>query len=121
MSTPFAIVYVPEDNGTVSAYVPDLPGLYAAADSRRETERAMRELIADYLAELEARGKATPAARSQVGFVRVVEARGIRRVTLVSAADALLGQRTSAAKAAAARTNGAKGGRPRKAATSRRG
>jgi predicted RNase H-like HicB family nuclease len=119
MNTPYAIVYMSEDNGTVSAYVPDLPGLYAAADSRREAEGAIRELIADYFADLEAQGKPAPAARSQVGFVRVAAGRGVKRVALVSAAGALLGQRTSVAKAAAARANGARGGRPRKAAQAR--
>ena len=43
-----------------SAYVPDLPGCIAAADTAEETERLIREGIAIYVEELRASGQPVP-------------------------------------------------------------
>ena len=42
------------------AYVPDLPGCVAAADTRGEVERLIREAIAAHLAFLEQTGEPIP-------------------------------------------------------------
>ena len=72
-----------------------------AADTRARAERAMRELLESYFAE---RGGRAPRATTQIKVARVEQAAGTTRVVLVDS-GALLGQRTSAAMAAAARAN----------------
>jgi hypothetical protein len=49
MSLYFPIVFEPEANGAISAYVVGLP-VYAQTMTRRETARAIRALLAAYLA-----------------------------------------------------------------------
>ncbi len=110
MTTSYPIVFEVEDDGAVSAYVPDLP-VYAAADSPTQAERAIRRLLAAYLDEQALRGKQLPEPRTTVKVARVTIGRREPVVRIVSAA-ALLGHVRSAAKAAASRRNGARGGRP---------
>lgn len=43
-----------------SAYVPDLPGCIAAADTEEETERLIREGVAIYVEELRESGQPVP-------------------------------------------------------------
>jgi predicted RNase H-like HicB family nuclease len=38
-----AVVFLHEDNGTISAYLPDLPGVYAAAGTPGGARRDIRE------------------------------------------------------------------------------
>jgi predicted RNase H-like HicB family nuclease len=56
----FAVVIQLEDNGTVSAYVPDLPGVYAAADTQGGALRGIREALEGYLEAMRNRGWALP-------------------------------------------------------------
>jgi predicted RNase H-like HicB family nuclease len=56
----FAVVIQLEDNGTVSAYVPDLPGVYAAADTQAGALRGIREALGGYLDAMRTRGWALP-------------------------------------------------------------
>jgi hypothetical protein len=108
MTVHYPIVLETEVSGAVSAYVPGLP-VYAAADSHRKAERAIRAVLTAYLA-------AHPDSRSRAQ-VRVARLSGGRkaRVDIVGVA-ALVGARRSPSKAVAARANGRLGGRPRAAA-----
>jgi predicted RNase H-like HicB family nuclease len=56
-----AVVIQLEDNGTVSAYVPGLPGVYAAADTQAGALRGIREALGGYLEAMRSRGWALPA------------------------------------------------------------
>ncbi len=111
----FTAVFEQESNGTLSAWIVELPGVYAAADSLKEARSAILEALDAHLAALQALGKA-PESRAEIGFVRYeptsMPSKALRFVGL----GALLGKKTSKAKAAAARRNGRKGGRPAGAA-----
>jgi predicted RNase H-like HicB family nuclease len=117
MTTRYPIVFEAEDSGAVSAYVPGLP-VYAAADTPGEAEQAVREILALYVTDRQARGLALPGSHTVVKVARVTTGGGRSSVAIVSPA-ALLGRQRSAKKAAAARRNGRRGGRPRSAQRSR--
>jgi hypothetical protein len=107
----YPIVFETEENGAVSAYVPGLP-VYAAADSQSKAERAIRAVLTEYLDE---HPGTQPVARVRVA--RVAD-RGKARVSVVGVA-ALVGAKSSEAKARASRANGRLGGRPRTTTTKR--
>jgi len=112
MTTSYPIVFEREDSGAVSAYVPGLP-LYAAADTPARAERAIRRLLAAYLEDRASHRKPLAMPRTTIKVARVTTGGQPPVVRIVSIA-ALLGHARSAAKAAAARRNGARGGRPRR-------
>lgn len=118
MTTRYPIVFEAEATGAVSAYIPDLP-VYAAADTVDEAERAIHGLLALYLADRQEQGLPLPLSRTIVKVARVSAGASQTSVTIVSPA-ALLGRQSSAKKAAAARRNGRKGGRPRQNAAATR-
>jgi predicted RNase H-like HicB family nuclease len=111
MTMLYPIVLETEENGAVSAYVPGLP-VYAAADSHSKAERAIRAVLTEYLNE---HPGTRPEARVRVARV---SDRGKARISVVGPA-ALLGAKSSDAKARASRANGRLGGRPSKNATTR--
>ena len=108
MTTYYPIVIETEASGAVSAYVPGLP-VFAAADTRRKAEQAIRETLAAYI---EAHPDSVPT--SDVRVARVSD--GQRTIVHIIGIGALLGTGRSRRKARASRENGRLGGRPRKTA-----
>jgi predicted RNase H-like HicB family nuclease len=51
------VVFEGDDESGYSAYSPDLPGVVAAGETRGETERLMREAMAEHIALLRESGK----------------------------------------------------------------
>ena len=68
--TRYVILFEPTRTG-YSAYLPDLPGCVAAADTRDEVERLMREAVEFYLEGLRAGGEPVPPAHSSATYVEV--------------------------------------------------
>ena len=66
----YAIVIEQTLNG-YSAYVPDLPGCVAAADSQEDTERLIRDAVALHLESLRASGDPIPEPQTSVRLVEV--------------------------------------------------
>lgn len=109
MTQHFPVVVERESNGTYSAWVAGLPGVYAAADTAAVAKTAIRRAVAAHLAALDQLGeKLRPKADVIVLRYDTAAKARLRFVGL----GALLGRVTSPAKAAAARRNGRKGGRP---------
>lgn len=115
MTQYFPVVIEHESNGTLSAYVAGLPGVYAAADTLAAVKRGIRSALAAHLAALASMGQVAASDATLVVLRR--DARNTRRAALrFVGVGALLGRRTSQAKKAAARANGRRGGRPKSAA-----
>ncbi|MDA1004191.1 MAG: type II toxin-antitoxin system HicB family antitoxin [Chloroflexi bacterium] len=66
----YVVVYERTTNGW-SAFVPDLPGCVAAADTRAEVETLMREGIRLHIAELRKSGSPVPPPGSFTSLVEV--------------------------------------------------
>ena len=66
----YAIVIEPTETG-YSAYVPDLPGCVAAADSYEDTEKLIEEAVVFHLESLREHGDPIPEPRTGVGSVEV--------------------------------------------------
>lgn len=66
----YVVVYEQTPNNW-SAYVPDLPGCIAAADTREETEQMIREAIQFHIESLRQAGETVPEPGTWTGTVEV--------------------------------------------------
>jgi predicted RNase H-like HicB family nuclease len=64
-------VTLPHDTVSSGAFVPDLPGCVAAAKTREETVKLIRESIPMHIASLVANGEPVPPPAAQVERVTV--------------------------------------------------
>lgn len=115
MTQYFPVVVEQESNGTFSAWVAGLPGVYAAADTATAAKRGIRDALAAHLDRLRTLGR-EPQLKADVTVLRR-DVYATRRDSLrFVGVGALLGRGTSRAKAKASRSNGRRGGRPRASA-----
>ena len=114
MVSHYPIVLEHESNGSVSAYVVGLPGVFAAADSERAAGEAIRVALGAHLTALQALPGTARKLRASLRVARISYSRHSAPEVGFVGLGALLGRRRSAKKTAAARVNGQKGGRPRK-------
>jgi predicted RNase H-like HicB family nuclease len=67
----YAIV-IEKAAGNYGAYVPDLPGCVAVADTVEDTRREIQEAIAFHLEGMRADGLAIPEPTSRVAYVEII-------------------------------------------------
>ena len=68
----YAIVIEPTSTG-FAAYVPDVPGCVAVAETEAEVRRLIREAIVFHLEGMRLKGEPIPEPTSRIGYVEVVE------------------------------------------------
>jgi predicted RNase H-like HicB family nuclease len=114
MTKYFPVVIEEESNGTFSAWVAGLSGVYAAADTRAKAKSAIRSAAIAHLQTSRELGRAV----ERKGDVLILKGDLDRADATLefTGFGSMLGRRKSVAKARAARLNGRKGGRPRSAA-----
>lgn len=69
MTVAYAVVVVPEGDGRLSVYVPDLPGCASMGDTYEEAIANIREAIACHLQGLRLDGIAVPPRRAHFTMV----------------------------------------------------
>ena len=65
------LVIIEEGPSNFSAYVPDLPGCVAAAETREETLASMQEAMEFHIEEMKASGEDVPPPTSHSELVKV--------------------------------------------------
>jgi predicted RNase H-like HicB family nuclease len=111
MTQYFPIIIEEESNGTFSASVAGLPGVYAAADTAAVAKRAIRDALDAHLDALRTLGR-EPQLKADVTVLRRDVYATRRPSWRFVGVAALLGRASSSAKAKSSRQNGRKGGRP---------
>jgi len=66
----YTVVLEPADDGSISVWVPDLPGCISTGDTRDEALRNIAEAIAGHIATLREHGESVPPARSTAMIVQ---------------------------------------------------
>ena len=107
----YPVVVERESNGTFSAWVAGLPGVYAAADTAAVAKRAIRSAVAAHLDTLTAQGRNLKPQVDLAVLRYDVGARTRRDRLRFVGPGALLGKKTTT-KIEAAKRNDRKGGRP---------
>ena len=69
----YTVIYEQGDS-TWAAYVPDLPGVIAAGDSREDVETLIHEAVSYHIEGLKAEGLAVPPPSSWAGTVEIAAA-----------------------------------------------
>ena len=67
-------IVIEQGDTSFGAYVPDLPGVVAAGDSREDVESLIREAIEFHIEGLNAEGLAVPAPASWAGTIEIAAA-----------------------------------------------
>ncbi len=67
--TGYVVVFEGDEESGYSAYSPDLPGVVAAAETRSETERLMREAMAEHISMLRQAGEPVPEPADAVDVI----------------------------------------------------
>ena len=67
----YAVVIEKADDGTFSAYVPDLPGCVSCGDSLEELQNNIRQAIRLHIESLKSHGEPVPTPTSQACSVTV--------------------------------------------------
>ena len=65
------LVVIEQGNSSFGAYVPDLPGCIAAADTREEVAALIQEAIELHIEDLKAKGHQVPSPQSSGELVSV--------------------------------------------------
>lgn len=81
MTTHYPVIVERESNGTFSAWVAGLPGVYAAADTASAAKRAIRSAVIAHIEKLEASG-GDLTSRAHVSILRYETGARTRRDSL---------------------------------------
>ncbi|CAN5294279.1 type II toxin-antitoxin system HicB family antitoxin [soil metagenome] len=68
------MIIIEEDNTSFGAYVPDLPGCVAAAETEEEVKKLIQEAIELHLEDLQDSGVLTPKPLSKSEYIEVLAA-----------------------------------------------
>ena len=60
----YVVIYEQAEDGGWGAYLPDLPGVVALAETREKTAEGIREALAAYASEMRRRGESLPGPLS---------------------------------------------------------
>lgn len=61
----YTVILEPADDGTISVYVPDLPGCVSTGTTREDAINSIREAIKGHIQTLRELGESVPPPRSQ--------------------------------------------------------
>lgn len=65
----YTVILEPADDGTISVYVPDLPGCVSTGLNREDAIESIREAIQGHIRTLRDLGESVPLPRSQSSVV----------------------------------------------------